>query len=99
MTFESIRSKISDDLKERYEERLNLLDSSISETRGVSHQLMPANVDEYGLKTALSSFIQYLDSTHQRTSFYFYTNLDEDRFLKPIELGLSHYTGSHEQYS
>src|SRR5262249_27493913 len=66
---------------------LNLIDSSISETRTISHLLHPPLLDEAGLNSACRWFVE---GFAQRSGIE--VNLDipqmEERFSEPIELVL-----------
>ncbi len=90
MNLDAIKDKIrSLDSKsqELFDNGINYLKQAMSETRNISHNLMPRVVEDNGLKTSIQNLV---DSFGKSTDliFNFYDNIGDERFSQKIELNI-----------
>ena len=67
---------------------IELLDESIKEVRNISHNMMPAVLQENGLCTAIEDFIRKINQAESLEVTHTIYNLQQDRFDKTAQLTL-----------
>lgn len=66
---------------------LQMLEHAISETRSISHNLLPKAIQDYGLKLALESLVNEMQST-QDISIYLFQKYEYDTIPRNIQINL-----------
>jgi len=75
------------ELHERLAKGLTYLELAIKETRNISHNLMPRNVEDFGLKLSIESLVEELNAICP-TKFSFYENLKEKEIATNLGMHL-----------
>ncbi|MEQ8924432.1 MAG: PAS domain S-box protein [Fulvivirga sp.] len=93
--FNSLKDKELEylELNERLVKGLGFLELAIKETRNISHNLMPRNVEDFGLKLSIESLVNELNAISD-TRFSFYENLQNKDIS--VHLGLHLYRITQE---
>ena len=65
----------SDPIDRSFKTGLQMLEHAISETRSISHNLLPKAIQDYGLKMAVESLVNEMQST-QESSIYLFQKYD-----------------------
>ncbi|QSE98763.1 PAS domain S-box protein [Fulvivirga lutea] len=93
--FNSLKDKELEynELNTRLVKGLGFLELAIKETRNISHNLMPRNVEDFGLKLSIESLVNELNAISE-TKFSFYDNL-QDKDIS-VNLGLHLYRITQE---
>ena len=73
--------------KQKFDIAFDYLQQSISESRRISHKLMPKAIEDYGYQMAVNSMLEGLDETVD-IQFHFQNNLNGDRLPLSLELCL-----------
>ena len=76
---------LSDKMKERLQISFEYLNKSISETRGIAIELMPKNVQDFGLVQSIRHLINSLETN---IDIHFYSNADQKRFAERLEISV-----------
>jgi signal transduction histidine kinase len=78
----------SSGLNEELNSTRSILDESIAEVRGISHQMMPRVLGEMGLIPALADMLQKSLGLTEIEYEFEHHNIDEQRFTESIEISL-----------
>lgn len=70
-----------------FETGLQMLQHAISETRTISHNLLPKSIQDYGLKLAVQSLINDLKST-QDLSFHLFQKYDDEEIPGNVQINI-----------
>lgn len=73
--------------QKKYQNALEFLTQAIRESRGISHNLMPKAIEDFGLVAAVESMLEGLIAATP-ARFVFYQNLEEKRLPYTLELAL-----------
>lgn len=88
LQWESISPTIkSDALREKLSSLSNLIDGAANEVRTISHQMMPKELEQFGLVAAIKGIINISENSSSMKCSFNYLNLDS-RLDNVIELGL-----------
>lgn len=90
MNLDAIKERIkSMDPKsqELFNNGVNYLKQAMTETRNISHNLMPRVVEDNGLKTSIQNLVDSF-SKGSDLEFSFYENIGDERFSQKIELNI-----------
>lgn len=90
MNFESLKEaleNLSPEQVKRFELGLKFLNEGLHETRSVSHELMPAVVEDFGIYSVIESFVSYLNQSSD-IDFHFESNVKDKDFDKQLEISL-----------
>jgi len=78
---------LNKDEKNSFETGLQMLQHAISETRSISHNLLPKSIQDYGLKLAVESLINDLKST-QDFSFHLFQKYDDEKIPDNVQINI-----------
>ena len=88
LKWESISGTIkSDTLRENLQSLSDLIDGAATEVRTISHQMLPKELEQFGLVTALESILHIIKGSGGMACTFNYHNMNE-RLSQVIELGL-----------
>ena len=88
LQWESISPTIkSDVLRDKLSSLSNLIDGAASEVRTISHQMMPKELEQFGLVAAIKGIINICENSDSIKCSFNYLNIDT-RLDNVIELGL-----------
>ncbi len=77
----------SESTKKKIEDALNLINRAIDETRTISHDLMPASLEDFGLQSSIQHLVNSIN-TKGKTHFNFYEDTLTSRFDEDVEMNL-----------
>lgn len=69
-------------------ETKSLLDEAISNVRRLSKELLPATLEEFGLKSALDELCRKLDLASDTSIVFLHEGMEDTRYHQKLELGL-----------
>lgn len=90
MNLDAIKGKVGsldDKSQELFNNGINYLKQAMTETRNISHNLMPRVVEDNGLKTSVQNLVDSF-SKGSELEFNFYNNIGGERFSPKIELNI-----------
>lgn len=90
MNLDAIKGQVSsldDKSRELFNNGMNFLKQAMSETRNISHNLMPRVVEDNGLKTSIQNLVDSFGKGSE-LDFIFYDNIGNERFSQKIELNM-----------
>jgi PAS domain S-box-containing protein len=79
--------KLSEKLQLKYNKTQELLRQAIKESRDISHNIMPKDIDDFGFALATQSLMDGLSDATD-VDFHFYENLNKTRLSAFLELNL-----------
>jgi PAS domain S-box-containing protein len=76
-----------DEIDRPFKTGLQMLEHAISETRSISHNLLPKAIQDYGLKMAVESLVNEIQST-QTMSVHLFQKYDDEIFPGNIQINI-----------
>ncbi len=88
LSWESISESLTDSqVKAKISDLARLIDSAANEVRTISHQMLPKELEQFGLVTAINGIVEYANH-NSITSYNFVSHGVTERVSPAIELGM-----------
>lgn len=85
---QEVDERFSSDYREFYGSASKLMKTAVEEARGISHNLMPNSLKQFGLHQSIEELVEYNNAVHPRLKMDFKSNIKGIRFESNREIML-----------